>query len=330
MLSFIFRRFLSAIPFFILVSLTVFVIIQLPPGDYVDSWAAQMSASGSTVDAVMMANERARLGLDQPMIVQYVRWISDIVLHGDFGRSFTWNQAVSELIGESMGYTVLMTVGSLFLSWMIALPIGVYSAVKRYSVGDYAFTFISFVGLAIPPFLLALILMYLVKEYTGQVLSGLFSEEFQGQNVPWSFAKFFDLCKHLVIPVIIIGISASASLIRIMRANLIDQLSQPYVVTARAKGLTESRLLFKYPVRVALNPFVSTLGSVLPTLVNGGTTVSIVLSMPTAGQMLYNALLVQDIYLSGALLLLICLLTVVGTLISDILLAILDPRIRMD
>jgi peptide/nickel transport system permease protein len=329
-LSFIFRRFLSAIPFFILVSLTVFVIIQLPPGDYVDSWAAQMSASGSTVDAAMMANERARLGLDQPLIVQYVRWISDIILHGDFGRSFTWNQAVSELIGESMGYTVLMTVGSLFLSWMIALPIGVYSAVKRYSVGDYAFTFVSFVGLAIPPFLLALILMYVVKEETGQVLSGLFSEEFQGQNVPWSIAKFFDLLKHLVIPVIIIGISASASLIRIMRANLIDQLSQPYVVTARAKGLTEPRLLFKYPVRVALNPFVSTLGSVLPTLVNGGTTVSIVLSMPTAGQMLYNALLVQDIYLSGALLLLICLLTVVGTLISDILLAVLDPRIRMD
>lgn len=330
MLSFIFRRFLSAIPFFFLVSLTVFVLIQLPPGDYVDSWAAQQSQGGSIVTQADMDNMRHELGLDRSFFVQYFQWMSNIVLHGDFGRSFAWNESVSSQLGEIMGNTILVTVGSLFLSWMIALPVGIISAVKRYSIGDYVFTFISFIGLAIPPFLLAIVLMFIIKTEWGVVMSGLASEEFQTPGIPWTMARFVDFLKHLILPVIIIGVSASASLIRIMRANLIDQLSQPYVVTARAKGMTETRLLLKYPVRVALNPFVSTLGSVLPTMVSGGTTVSIVLSLPIAGQKLYSALLAQDIYVSGALLLLICLMTVIGTLISDILLAVLDPRIRMD
>lgn len=318
---------LSAIPFMFLVSLTVFVLIQLPPGDFVDSYAASLAASGETVDAAMMEDMRRRFGLDQPLLVQYWNWIWG-VMQGDFGYSFEWQSPVSQLIGERMGLTLILSIASLILTWAIALPIGIYSAVDRYSIFDYFFTFVGFIGLAIPNFLIALVLMFLGVKYWGLDVTGLFSPEFQ--NAPWSWARAGDLMDHLWIPMFILGAASTASLIRIMRANLIDQLYMPYVVTARAKGLTEVKLLLKYPVRIALNPFVSTIAWILPHLVSGAVITSIVLNLPTAGPMLYQALMSQDIYLSGAFLLLLCLMTVIGSLLSDILLVILDPRIRFE
>ncbi|MEC5397699.1 ABC transporter permease [Uliginosibacterium sp. H1] len=325
-LNYIFKRLLSAIPFMFLVSLTVFVLIQLPPGDFVTSWAAQAAAAGEEVTPAMMEEMRRRFGLDQPLIVQYFAWIGGVV-QGNFGYSFEWNAPVATLLGERMGLTLVVTVSTLILSWCIALPVGIYSAVRRYSLLDYSFTFIAFVSLAVPGFLIALILMYMSVKLFNADVTGLFSPEYA--NAPWSWGRVKDLMAHMWIPVIILGTEASASLIRIMRANLIDQLHMPYVVTARAKGLTETKLLLKYPVRIALNPFVSTLGWTVPRLVSGAVIVSIVLNMPIAGPMLMQSLLSQDIYLSGAFLLLLCLMTVIGTLLSDILLVVLDPRIRV-
>ncbi len=314
------------IPFITLVSITVFVLIKLPPGDFVSHYAAALASSGETVDDAMLASMRARYGLDQSWLVQYWVWISH-VMQGDFGYSFQWQAPVSSLIGERLGLTVLLSFVTLLFTWAIALPIGVYSAVRRHSIGDYVFTFLGFVGLAIPNFLLGLILMYFGIAWFHQDVGGLFSPQYL--NAPWSWGRAADLAAHLWIPMIILGTSGAASLIRIMRANLLDQLHQPYVETARAKGLSEFTLLVRYPVRIALNPFVSTLGWVLPHLVSGSVIISIVLNLPTAGPMLLQALMSQDQYLAGAFLLLLCSLTVVGTLVSDILLALLDPRIRV-
>ena len=322
---FIARRLLGMIPFVFLVSITVFVLIKLPPGDFASNYAAALAASGETVDDTMLAELRHRYGLDQPLPVQYVRWISSVV-RGDFGFSFKWQQPVSSLIGERMGLTLILSFATLLFTWAIALPIGVYSAVRRYTIGDTIVTMLGFIGLAVPNFLLALTLMYVGVTVFHADLGGLFSPEYL--DAPWSFARAGDLAAHLWIPMLILGTGGAASLIRIMRANLIDQLHQPYVDTARAKGLSELTLLFRYPIRIALNPFVSTLGWVLPHLVSGSVIISIVLNLPTAGPLLLQALLSQDQYLAGAFLLLLCLLTLVGTLISDILLALLDPRIR--
>lgn len=327
MLRYVVRRLLATIPFVFLVSLTVFVLIQLPPGDFVTSYAAKLAASGETVDAATMADMRARFGLDQPMIVQYFHWIGG-VLHGDFGYSFEWQAPVVDLIGERMVLTLVLAIFTLVFTWAVALPIGIYSAVKKYSLGDYVFTLIGFVGLAAPNFLLALILMYVAVVEFGQDVTGLFSPAYV--NAPWSWDRVVDLGQHLVIPIIILGASSAASLIRIMRANLIDQLYQPYVITARAKGLKERTLLFRYPIRIALNPFISTLGWTIPHLVSGAVITSIILNLPTAGPLLLQSLLSQDIYLSGAFLLLLCLMTVIGTLLSDVLLVLVDPRIRFD
>lgn len=326
-LSFIFRRLLSAIPFTLMVSMTIFILIQLPPGDFVDSYAASLAAAGEHVDAAMMADMRHRFGLDQPVIVQYFKWITGVV-QGDFGYSFEWNAPVSQLLGERMGLTFALTISTLLLSWAIALPIGIYSAVRRYSLFDYGFTLLGFICLAVPVFLMALVLMYLGVKYFGHDVTGLFSADYA--NAPWSWGRVLDLLSHIWIPVLLLGAEASAALIRIMRANLIDQLHMPYVVTARAKGLSEIRLLLKYPVRTALNPFVSTLGWTVPRLVSGAVIASIVLNLPTAGPLLFQSLLSQDIYLSGAFLLLLCLMTVIGTLLSDVLLVIIDPRIRLE
>jgi peptide/nickel transport system permease protein len=323
---FVLRRLLGMIPFITLVSITVFVLIKLPPGDFVSHYAAALASSGETVDDAMLASMRARYGLDQSWLVQYWVWISH-VMQGDFGYSFQWQAPVSSLIGERLGLTVLLSFVTLLFTWAIALPIGVYSAVRRHSIGDYVFTFLGFVGLAIPNFLLGLILMYFGIAWFHQDVGGLFSPQYL--NAPWSWGRAADLAAHLWIPMIILGTSGAASLIRIMRANLLDQLHQPYVETARAKGLSEFTLLVRYPVRIALNPFVSTLGWVLPHLVSGSVIISIVLNLPTAGPMLLQALMSQDQYLAGAFLLLLCSLTVVGTLVSDILLALLDPRIRV-
>jgi peptide/nickel transport system permease protein len=322
---FIARRLLGMIPFIFLVSVAVFLLIKLTPGDFVSNYAASLAASGETVDDSMLADMRMRLGLDQPVLVQYWDWISGVA-RGDFGYSFEWQQPVVSLIGERIGLTLILSVATLFFTWAIALPIGVYSAVRRYSFGDYFFTLVGFIGLAVPGFLMALILMFVGVSVFHTDVGGLFSPAFA--NAPWSWARVGDLASHLWVPMIILGTSGAASLIRIMRANLLDQLHQPYVDTARAKGLSEITLLIRYPIRVALNPFVSTLGFVLPQLVSGSVIISIVLNLPTAGPLLLQALLGQDQYLAGAFLLLLCSLTVFGTLLSDILLALLDPRIR--
>ena len=327
MLNYIFKRLLSAIPFMFMVSLTVFILIQMPPGDFVDSYAAAAASSGETLSPEQMADLRTRFGLDKPFLIQYFNWIAGVVT-GDLGYSFEWQSPVSELVGERIGLTLILSVSAMLFTWALALPIGVYSAVKRYSIGDYVFTFIGFIGLAVPNFLLALTMMFIAAKYFSLDVTGLFSAEYQ--NAPWSWGRALDLSKHLIIPMIIMGAASAAGLIRILRANLIDQLYMPYVVTARAKGLTETKLLMKYPVRIALNPFVSSIGWILPNLVSGAVITSIVLNLQTVGPMLYQSLMSQDIYLSGTILLVVCLLTVVGTLISDILLVILDPRIRLE
>ena len=326
MTRFIIRRLLGMIPFIILVSITVFTLIKLTPGDFVSNYAAALAAAGETVDDAMLDAMRARYGLDQSWPVQYWDWISGVMV-GDFGYSFQWQHPVSSLIGERMALTLILSLSTLLFTWSVALPIGVYSAVRRYSIGDYFFTFVGFIGLAVPGFLLALVLMYVGVSVFHSDVGGLFSSQYA--DAPWSWGRVVDLASHLWIPVIILGTSGAASLIRIMRANLLDQLNQPYVDTARAKGLSEFTLLVRYPIRIALNPFVSTLGWVLPNLVSGAVIISVVLNLPTAGPLLLQALLGQDQYLAGAFLLLLCSLTVVGTLVSDILLALLDPRIRV-
>jgi peptide/nickel transport system permease protein len=328
MFLFIAKRLLWMIPSLLVISILSFVLIRLPPGDFVTNYIATLAASNEIVDQNTAADLRARFGLDQPMIVQYWRWISSIVFRGDFGFSFEWQQPVGDLIWERMGLTLLLTFSTLLVTWAIALPIGVYSAVKKYSLGDYLATFFSFLGLAVPSFLLALVLMYVAAMKFGQDVGGLFSQEYL--TAPWSFGKALDLLSHIWIAVVILAVSGTASLIRIMRANMLDELGKPYVTTARAKGLSEFRLLVKYPVRLALNPFISTIAWLLPNLVSGSIIVAIVLNLPTAGPLLLQSLMSQDMYLAGAFVLLICALTLVGTLISDVLLALADPRIRLD
>ncbi len=328
MLVFIAKRLLWMLPFLIAVSFLSFVLIQLPPGDYVTTYIATLAASNEVVDQNTAADLRSRFGLDQPMIIQYWKWISNIVLHGDFGLSFEWQQPVGDLIWERMVLTLLLTFSALLVTWGIALPVGVFSAVKKYSVADYIVTGLSFLGLAIPSFLLALVLMYVAAVHFGQNVGGLFSEQYL--TAPWSIAKVIDLLSHLWIPVVILAVSGTASLIRVMRANMLDELHKPYVTTARAKGLSEFALLVKYPLRLALNPFISTIAWLLPNLVSGSIIVAIVLSLPTAGPLLLQSLMSQDMYLAGAFILLICMLTVLGSLVSDILLALVDPRIRLE
>ena len=326
MTAYILRRLLFMVPTVIVISMISFAIIQLPPGDYLTSLIAQLASSGESMDSAQVVALRERYGLDQPVWVQYWKWVSGIVTAGDFGLSFEWNRPVSTMIWERLGLTFVVSFTTLVFVWMVALPIGIYSAVRQYSLGDYVFTFFGFIGLAVPNFLLALVLMYLSLIWLGQSPGGLFSPDFV--DAPWSWARVVDLVGHMWIPVIVIGTSSMAALIRVMRANLLDELHKPYVAAARARGLPEWRLILAYPVRVALNPFVSTIGWVLPSLVSGAVIVSVVLSLPTTGPLLLRALLSQDMYLAGTVILLLSVLTVVGTLISDILLAVLDPRVR--
>ena len=328
MLLFIVKRLLWMLPFMVAISFLSFVLIQLPPGDYATTYIATLAASNEVVDQNTAADLRSRFGLDQPMIVQYWKWISNIVFRGDFGLSFEWQQPVGDLIWERMALTLLLTFSALLVTWGVALPVGVFSAVKKYSIGDYVVTTLSFLGLAVPSFLLALVLMYIAAVEFGQNVGGLFSEQYL--TAPWSIDKTIDLLQHLWIPVVILAVSGTASLIRVMRANMLDELHKPYVTTARAKGLSEFTLLVKYPLRLALNPFISTIAWLLPNLVSGSIIVAIVLSLPTAGPLLLQSLMSQDMYLAGAFILLICALTVLGSLISDILLALVDPRIRLE
>jgi peptide/nickel transport system permease protein len=315
------------VPALFAVSFLAFVLIQLPPGDYATNYVATLAASNEVVDQNTAAALRERFGLDQPLLVQYGKWMVGIMTRGDFGISFEWQQPVSGLIWERMALTLVLTLSTLVATWAIALPIGVFSAVKKYSIGDYFFTTVAFLGLAIPSFLLALVLMYVAVVVFGQDVGGLFSDQYK--TAPWTWAKVNDLINHLWIPVIILAVSGTASLVRIMRANMLDELNKPYVTTARAKGLSEFRLLMKYPVRIALNPFISTIAWLLPNLVSGSVVVAVVLNLPTAAPMLLESLKAQDMYLAGAFVLLICALTLVGSLVSDILLALVDPRIRV-
>ena len=327
MLVYIARRVLYMIPTLVIISVISFIIIQLPPGDYLTSYIAQLSETGESVDEAVIASLKKRYGLDQPMYIQYFMWING-VLHGDFGQSFEWNKPVSELIWERLALTMAVSLFSLIFTYVVAIPIGIYSATHQYSIGDYFFTFVGFLGLATPNFLLALVLMFLFYKYFGLSVGGLFSPEFV--EAPWSWAKVIDMMNHMWIPVIVIGTAGTCGLIRVMRGCLLDELRKQYVVTARAKGVGERKLLFKYPVRVAVNPIISTIGWTLPSIVSGATITAIVLSLPTTGPLLLRALMSQDMYLAGSFILLLATLTVIGTLISDILLAWLDPRIRYE
>lgn len=326
MISYIFKRIVLMVPTLFGISIISFIVIQLPPGDYLTSMLAEMADSDVTFSDAELQRIRQSYGLDDPVIVQYFKWIWGILSRGDFGYSFEWNRPVGDLIWERMGATLSVSVASLFFVWAVSLPIGIYSAVFRHSVGDHVFTFFGFLGLAIPNFILALCLMYLSFKYLGQSVGGLYSPEYS--DAPWSVDKLMDLLAHLWIPVVVIGTAGTAALIRILRANLTDELNKPYVLTARSKGLSESRVVLRYPVRIALNPFVSAIGWVLPQLISGITITAIVLNLPTAGPLLLRALVSQDMYLAGSFILLMGALTLVGMLMSDLLLALLDPRIR--
>jgi peptide/nickel transport system permease protein len=326
-LAYLVRRLILAALTVWAVSVLAFVIIQLPPGDYITSYIAQMSASGSSVSQQDADALRHEYGLDQPVWIQYLRWMG-MVLRGNFGMALEWQRPVSEVIGDRLWLTMIVSVAAIILTWGLALPIGVYSAVRQYSVGDYVATFIGFIGLAVPSFLLALVLMYIGFKYFNTSIGGLFSDEFV--EAPWGLAKVWDMAKHLPLPALILGLAGTAQLIRIMRANLLDELRKPYVMTARARGVSERRVILKYPVRVALNPFASTIGYLLPYVVSGSIIVSLVLSLPTVGPLLLRALVAQDMFLAGTIVLLLGVMTVVGTFLSDLLLMWIDPRIRME
>ncbi len=327
MLAYLVRRSILAILTMWAVSVLSFVVIQLPPGDYITSYIAQMSSSGSGVSAEEAETLRRQYGLDQPMYVQYLRWMT-MVLRGNFGMALEYGRPVAEVIGDRLWLTMVVSVAAIIFTWLLALPIGIYSAVRQYSLGDYFATFLGFIGLAIPSFMLALILMYFGFTLFNANIGGLFSDQFA--DAPWSLARVWDLTKHLPLPALILGLAGTAQLIRIMRANLLDELSKPYVVTARARGLPETRVILKYPVRVALNPFVSTIGYLLPYVVSGSIIVSLVLSLPTVGPLLLKALIAQDMFLAGTIVLLLGVTTVIGTFISDLLLIWIDPRIRFE
>ena len=319
------KRFLYVIPSLLIISLISFLLIELPPGTFADTVAAEMMESGSVNEGAIKAIEE-RYGLNKPILEQYWKWITGILLRGDFGESFIWSRSVSSVLWERLGYTLILTGSAFLFVCLVSIPIGIFSAVRQYSFGDYIFTTLGFLGLAIPSFLLSLILMYIGFKYFDQTIGGFFSPEIK--NAPWNLAKFMDLLSHLWIPAIIVGLEGTTSLIRIVRANLLDELLKPYVITARAKGLSEVKLIMKYPVRVALIPFIATVGWMLPGLISGATIVSVVMSLPTTGPILLRSLMGQDMYLAASFILMLSVLTVIGTLISDILLAVVDPRIR--
>lgn len=323
--QFILRRLLASIGTLLALSVLTFIIIDLPPGDYITTYVSELRHRGDPVDQAMIETLRERYGFDQPIIIRYGKWMLNL-LQGDFGRSFLYNQPVTALIGERVLLTIVISGVTLLVSWAIAFPIGIYSALHPYSLADYIFTFIGFVGLAVPGFLLTLIAMYVGFEYFGVTIGGLFSPEYM--NAAWSVGRFADLLQNLTVPVFILGLAGTAELIRVLRANLLDELNKPYVVTARAKGLRERYLILHHPVRVVLNPFLSTAGWILPDLVSGSVIVAAILGLPLMGPLLLEALRAQDMYLAGALILLLGVLTLIGTLVSDLLLAWLDPRVR--
>ncbi len=326
MRAYIVRRLLYMLVMLIMSSLVSFIVITLPPGDYMTSYIQQLKNQGADVSIEQEQALRRQYGLDYPLPVQYIKWVTQL-LQGNLGRSFQWGRQVDEVLGARLPATIMVSLVSLVVTYAIAIPIGVYSAVRQYSIGDYLFTILGFIGVSVPEFLLALVLMVFAYRYFNVSIGGLFSNQYL--DAPWSFNKFIDLLRHLPVPLLVICLSGTAYLIRVMRAMLLDELPKPYVHTARAKGLKESRLLIKYPIRVALNPIASTVGWALPSLFSGQTIVSIVLNLPTIGPVLFQSLMTEDMFLASSAFLISTALTLVGTLISDILLAWLDPRIRL-
>lgn len=327
MWKYLFRRFLYALFTVWVISIIAFAVIQLPPGDYVTQLVDRLRAQSGEVTPEWEQRMREIYGFDDPFFVQYYKWIRNIVMRGQFGYSFIYKRDAVEMIVERLPMSFALSFSSFLFVWAVALPIGVYSAVRQYSLADYIISFFGFIGLAVPNFLLALIILFFTYKYMGQAMIGLFSEQYV--NAPWSWGKVIDLLSHVWIPMTIIGLGGTAGLIRTMRANLLDELNKPYVDTARSKGVPELKLLFKYPVRHALNPFVSTIGWILPGLISGETIVSIVLNLPTSGPVLFAALQQQDQFVAAGFILLLSTLTVIGTFISDLLLAWVDPRIRL-
>jgi peptide/nickel transport system permease protein len=327
MIRFVLQRLLLLPLLLVVFSILVFVIVEAPPGDFLTSYIATLASSGSSIGAEQVEALRRQYGLDQPIWVQYLKWVGNL-LQGDLGLSLEYQRPNSELIGEQLFLTVVLALFSFVLTWIIAVPAGIYSAIRQRSVVDYILTVVNYIGVATPNFMLALVLMWVAFAYFGISVTGLFSPEYQGAE--WSLAKFLDLLAHAWLPSLVLGVAGTARLTRVMRANLLDELNKPYVVTARAKGLSEWTLVLRYPVRLAFNPLVSTIGWYLPQLFSGSLIVATVMNLPNIGPLLLRALVNQDMYLAGSILLIYCMLTIVGTLLSDILLAWLDPRIRMD
>jgi peptide/nickel transport system permease protein len=326
MLGYIVQRLLIMIPTLIAISIIVFVIIKLPPGDYFSTYIAELQSQGEAVDLQKIAFLKAQYGFDKPIWEQYLYWIGGL-LRGDLGYSFAYNLPVRDVVGDRLFLTVVVSVATVIFTYVVAFPIGIYSATHQYSWSDHSLTFIGFLGLATPNFLLALVLLYLANVYLGLSIGGLMDPHYL--DAPWSVAKALSVLSHLWIPVIVIGLSGTAGMIRRLRANLLDELQKQYVTTARAKGVPPFRALMKYPLRMALNPFISDIGSLLPHIISGAAVVSVVLSLPTTGPMLLEALRSQDMYLAGSFLMFLAALTVIGMFISDLALAALDPRIRL-
>ena len=329
MLAFMVRRVLLSIFTIWVISVLAFVIIELPPGDQVDRFKEITESRIEIPDPEKIALLRSYLGLDQPQYIRYLKWMGNLA-QGDLGLSFQYRQEVDlpvkQLLEDRLWLTVVLTGFTVIVTWTFALPVGIYSAIRQHSVGDYVFTFLGFSGLAVPDFLLGLVLMYAAFAYFDQSVGGLNSADYA--NAPWNLGRILDLVNHLWVPAIVLGTSGTAGLIRVMRNNLLDELGKPYVVTARAKGMRPLRAILKYPVRVAVNPLISTVGYLLPSLVSGSIIVSVVLSLPTLGPLLLEAIITEDVFLAGFIILMAGILTVVGTLISDVLLAVVDPRIR--
>jgi peptide/nickel transport system permease protein len=320
------QRLLVMIPTLIVISIAIFVIIQAPPGDWIESYIAQLKAQGEAVDPAKIEFLRRTYGLDMPFYMQYLKWAGGL-LQGNLGYSFEHSMPVSEVVGDRLSLTVVVSIASILFVWVVSFPIAVYSAVRQYSIGDYLFTFLGYIGLATPSFLFALILLYFAKEYFDLSIGGLMDPQYMG--AAWSWGKFQSILSHLWIPVLVIGLPGTAGMIRRLRANLLDELNKQYVTTGRAKGLSPGRLLVKYPLRISLNPFIADIGSLLPELISGSVIVSVVMSLPLTGPMLLDSLRSQDMYLAGSFLMFMAFLTVVGVFISDIMLALLDPRIRL-
>jgi peptide/nickel transport system permease protein len=326
MLNFVVRRLLIMIPTLLVISLIIFIIMKLPPGDYFSTYIAELQSQGEAVDLQKIAFLKAEYGFDKPDWQQYLYWIGGL-LQGDLGYSFEYNLPVSAVVGDKMYLTIIVSVATIIFTYLVAFPIGIYSATHQYSWGDHSLTFLGFLGLATPNFLLALVLLYLANVYLGLSIGGLMDPSYL--DAPWSFGKIVSILEHLWIPVIVIGLAGTAGMIRRLRANLLDELQKQYVTTARAKGVPPFRALMKYPLRMALNPFISDIGLLLPHVISGAAVVSVVLSLPTTGPMLLDALRSQDMYLAGSFLMFMATLTVIGVFISDLALAALDPRIRL-